>query len=67
MTERKISWRNDTNGRIAGIEDLGNGWAVVDATGAIVYAVGSYYAGARQMIEIVFEEYIERYKNENER
>ncbi len=67
MTERKISWQVDKHGRIAGIEDRGNGWAVVDATGAIVFAVGNYYSGARQMVEIVFDEYIERIKSERER
>ena len=67
MTERKISWWNDSSGRIAGIEDQGNGWAVVDATGEIVYAVGGYSAGSRQMIEAVFEEYVERMGKERKR
>ncbi len=60
MSERQISWYRHNGEPVAGIEDTGKGWAVVDSLGEVVYAVGEYSHESRVLIEKQYVKYLER-------
>ncbi len=62
--DRQISWHISKDGeRLAGIEDTGRGWAVVDGDGERLKELEGYDAKERREIERYYEEYIWQRKN----
>ena len=55
MIDRKISWHIRDGKRIAGIEDTGCGWAVVDSDGKTVLSIQGYTSKARAKIMQEYE------------
>lgn len=60
MNTRQISWYIRGGKRVAGIEDTGEGWAVVDGEGNRFFIVGDYSSKSRIQVERVYCEFLSR-------
>lgn len=67
MNKREISWYIDSKSRrLAGIEDTGNGWAVVNSEGERYVEITEYTKESRATTVDFFNWYIEKIKKEKD-
>ncbi len=60
MSERQISWFCRKGEQVAGIEDTGNGWAVVNGSGTRLMSADGYTEKTRRVVEDYYLLYLER-------
>lgn len=67
MNKRQISWYIDSNGRkLAGVEDTGTGWGIVDSEGECLVVTTGYSKESRTVMGEFYDWYLETIKRDKD-